>query len=75
MAAITHDTHAKTIFTSGSTGAPKGVIQTQRMLTAVVAQHEALYDDEPQDDEAEPPSYLSWIPWSHVGGSNTCSPT
>ncbi|MDB5446007.1 MAG: AMP-dependent synthetase and ligase [Phenylobacterium sp.] len=68
LAAITPDTHAKTIFTSGSTGAPKGVIQTERMLTAVVAQHEALYIK----DEAEeaPPSYLSWMPWSHVGGSN-----
>ncbi|MGE5566120.1 MAG: feruloyl-CoA synthase [Parcubacteria group bacterium] len=66
IAAITPDTFAKTIFTSGSTGAPKGVIQTQRMLTAIIAQHDALYIRE--DDEAE--AYLSWLPWSHVGGSN-----
>jgi len=69
MAAITPDTHAKTIFTSGSTGAPKGVIQTQRMLTTIVAQHEALYIKDDEDD-GRPPCYLSWMPWSHVGGSN-----
>ena len=69
MAKITPDTFAKTIFTSGSTGAPKGVIQTQRMLTAVIAQHDALYI---KDDECESQgeSYLSWMPWSHVGASN-----
>lgn len=68
MDAITPDTFAKTIFTSGSTGAPKGVIQTQRMLTAVIAQHDALYIKDEEDAACE--SYLSWIPWSHVGGSN-----
>lgn len=65
--AITPDTFAKTIFTSGSTGAPKGVIQTQRMLTAVIAQHDALYI---HDEGGEGESYLSWLPWSHVGASN-----
>lgn len=68
IAAITLDTHAKTIFTSGSTGKPKGVIQTQRVLTGIVAQHVAMY--EPQDTE-HPGAYLSWVPWSHVGGNNT----
>jgi feruloyl-CoA synthase len=69
IAAITPDTHAKTIFTSGSTGKPKGVIQTQRMLTGVVAQHDAMYHhvDKPLGTR----SYLSWMPWSHVGGNNT----
>lgn len=68
IAAITPDTHAKTIFTSGSTGKPKGVIQTQRMLTGVVAQHDAMYT---HDIELGTRSYLSWMPWSHVGGNNT----
>jgi len=69
IAAITPDTHAKTIFTSGSTGKPKGVIQTQRILTGIVAQHEAMYDA--HDGENEAKAYLSWVPWSHVGGNNT----
>jgi len=69
IAAITLDTHAKTIFTSGSTGKPKGVIQTQRILTGIVAQHEAMYDA--HDGENEAKAYLSWVPWSHVGGNNT----
>ena len=69
MAAIMPGQHAKTIFTSGSTGRPKGVMQTQRMLTGVVAQHDALYlrGDEHGSGEA----YLSWVPWSHVGANNT----
>lgn len=69
LAAITPDTHAKTIFTSGSTGKPKGVIQSQRMLTGVVAQHDAMYY--PSEKPLGTRSYLSWMPWSHVGGSNT----
>lgn len=69
IAAITPDTHAKTIFTSGSTGKPKGVIQTQRMLTGVVAQHDAMYTN--TDKPLGSGSYLSWMPWSHVGGNNT----
>lgn len=69
IAAITPDTHAKTIFTSGSTGQPKGVIQTQRMLTGVVAQHDAMYHQ--SDKPLGTRSYLSWMPWSHVGGNNT----
>ncbi|MDB5430147.1 MAG: AMP-dependent synthetase and ligase [Caulobacter sp.] len=66
--AIQLDTHAKTIFTSGSTGAPKGVIQTQRMMVAVVAQHDALYTKDDSDGQAD--AYLNWMPWSHVGSSN-----
>lgn len=67
--AITPDTHAKTIFTSGSTGKPKGVIQTQRILTGIVAQHRAMYAHEEEESPAK--AFLSWVPWSHVGGNNT----
>ena len=70
LAAITPDTHAKTIFTSGSTGKPKGVIQTQRMLTGVVAQHDAMYTHVAADSLGTR-TYLSWMPWSHSGGNNT----
>jgi feruloyl-CoA synthase len=64
---ITPDTFAKVIFTSGSTGSPKGVIQTQRMLTAIIAQHDALYI---APEVNEPEAYLTWMPWSHVGSNN-----
>jgi len=64
---ITPDTFAKVIFTSGSTGAPKGVIQTQRMLTAIIAQHDALYI---APETNEPEAHLTWMPWSHVGSNN-----
>ncbi|WP_298284845.1 AMP-binding protein [Novosphingobium sp.] len=70
MDAITPDTHAKTIFTSGSTGKPKGVIQTQRMITGVVAQHDAMYTHIAADTLGTR-TYLSWMPWSHSGGNNT----
>src|SRR3546814_20596271 len=68
MTAITPDTHAKTIFTSGSTGKPKAVIQTQRILTGIVAQHQAMYEE--ADHETQARAFLSWVPWSHVGGNN-----
>lgn len=70
VAAITPDTHAKTIFTSGSTGKPKGVIQTQRMITGVVAQHDAMYTHNAAASLGTR-TYLSWMPWSHSGGNNT----
>ncbi len=65
---ITHATVAKTVFTSGSTGPPKGVIVTHGMMTAVVAQHDAIFINDHAPDE-EPGGQLSWIPWSHMGGA------
>lgn len=68
MAQITHDTVAKYLFTSGSTGMPKGVIQTHRMMVAVIAAQEALRA-EPQDPN-EIPESLEWMPWNHISAGN-----
>ena len=65
-AAVGPDTIAKFLFTSGSTGAPKGVINTQRMLCANQAMIRAglLFVGD------EPPVVLDWLPWNHTFGSN-----
>ncbi len=60
------DTIAKFMFTSGSTGQPKGVINTQRMLTsnqAMIRAALAYFED-------EPPIVLDWAPWHHTAGGN-----
>ncbi len=65
-ALVTPDTIAKFLFTSGSTGAPKGVINTQRMLCsnqAMIAAGLSFVAD-------EPPVVVDWLPWSHTFGAN-----
>jgi feruloyl-CoA synthase len=65
-AKVNGDTIAKFLFTSGSTKAPKGVINTQRMLCAnqqMTHQCMAWLGD-------EPPVLVDWLPWNHTFGGN-----
>ncbi|HYQ93884.1 MAG TPA: feruloyl-CoA synthase [Burkholderiales bacterium] len=66
FAGIGPGTVAKILFTSGSTGIPKGVINTQRMLTVNQEQYAFVWpflEDRPQ-------VLVDWLPWNHTFGGN-----
>ncbi len=65
-AATGPDTVGKILFTSGSTGVPKGVINTQRMMTVNQEQIAAVWPFL----EERPPVLVDWLPWSHTFGGN-----
>jgi feruloyl-CoA synthase len=66
QAKVGPDTIAKLLFTSGSTGAPKGVVNTHRMMTS----NQAMLRGLNPSYGAEPPVLIDWLPWSHTFGGN-----
>lgn len=58
---------AKILFTSGSTGNPKGVPQSQQMITVNQAQYLSCLPMLAK----RPPVIVDWLPWNHVFAGNS----
>ena len=72
MHKIDHATVAKYLFTSGSTGMPKPVPTTQGAMCSMIGGQEGLRDNsrDPEFDPDRVDSFLDWLPWNHISGSN-----
>jgi feruloyl-CoA synthase len=66
FAGLRPDGVAKILLTSGSTGAPKGVLNTHRMLAA----NQQMIRQVWPFLAAERPVIVDWLPWSHTFGGN-----
>ncbi|WP_119152885.1 feruloyl-CoA synthase [Caldimonas tepidiphila] len=65
-AATGPDTIVKFLFTSGSTKAPKGVVNTHRMMCA----NQQMLRQSLRFLAEEPPVLVDWLPWNHTFGGN-----
>lgn len=72
MAKLNDASIAKYLFTSGSTGMPKPVPTTQGAMCSMIGGQEGLKDTgrDPEHDPARVDSFLDWLPWNHISGSN-----
>jgi feruloyl-CoA synthase len=66
FAELKPDSLAKILFTSGSTGAPKGVLNTHRMLSANQQMMRQVWPFLTRTR----PVIVDWLPWSHTFGGN-----
>ena len=70
FANLSPDGTAKILFTSGSTGAPKGVLNTHRMLAA----NQQMIRQAWPFLGWERPVIVDWLPWSHTSGDQRALP-
>ncbi len=72
MAKLNDASVAKYLFTSGSTGMPKPVPTTQGAMCSMIGGQEGLKDTsrDPEHDPDRVDSFLDWLPWNHISGSN-----